>query len=184
MQYVALHADLRKYSFFYLCNSKLSPNTAGPTVLPQLVQLSAKSQHSSITQCMQIMTACERKLHAVKNCMQNMCIGISPEEIFINSSIMDQLISCSSCFFSLVMRLRFFSQGNVHIDIGTMPLYRCFKIANLDTPHDQPKFRMQFWHMKMDSHAVSHFMELCCKRSQLNDMVMINALNRFILETV
>ena len=58
-------------------------------------------------------------------------------------------------------KLEFFSQGNVHNGIRKVPLYRCFQPANLDTPHDQREFRMQFWRMRMDSHAISHFKELC-----------------------
>ena len=41
------------------------------------------------------------------------------------------------------------------------PLYRCFQCANFDTPHSHHDFCMHFWPTKTDSHAVSHFMELC-----------------------
>ena len=133
---------------------------------------------------MPLHSVCKSELHASRvkeNFMQNMCISISLEDIYIKSSIMDQLISSSSCFFSLVMyAFEIFSQGNVHI--GTMPLYRCFKIANLDTPHDQPKFRMQFWHMKMDSHAVSHFMELWRRPKCQNSTKRDNFLQTSLIE--
>ena len=58
-------------------------------------------------------------------------------------------------------KLGFFFQENIYNGTRIMPLYRCFQRANLDTPHDQRKFCMQFWRMRIDSHAVSHFTELC-----------------------
>ena len=61
-------------------------------------------------------------------------------------------------------KIGIFSQGNVHNGIRKVSLYRCFQRANLDTPHDQRKFRMQFWHMRIDSHAVSHFTELWLRK--------------------
>ena len=64
-------------------------------------------------------------------------------------------------------KLGFFFQENIYNGIRIMPLYRCFQRANLDTPHDQRKFRMQFWHMRIDSHAVSHFTELCLHLLQI-----------------
>ena len=57
-------------------------------------------------------------------------------------------------------KLGFFFQENIYNGTRIMPLYRCFQRANLDTPHDQRKFCMQFWRMRIDSHAVSHFTEL------------------------
>ena len=54
-------------------------------------------------------------------------------------------------------KLGFFFQENIYNGIRIMPLYRCFQRANLDIPHDQREFCMQFWRMRLDSHAVSHF---------------------------
>ena len=51
--------------------------------------------------------------------------------------------------------------GKVQNGIRSMPLYRCFQCANFDTPHGHHEFCMQFWPTRTDSHAVSHFKELC-----------------------
>ena len=45
--------------------------------------------------------------------------------------------------------------------IRPTPLYKCFQSANFDKPHGHHEFCMQFWPTQTDSHAVSHFKELC-----------------------
>ena len=57
--------------------------------------------------------------------------------------------------------------GKVQNGIRSTPLYRCFQRANFDTPHGHHEFCMQFWPAETDSHAVSHFMELCPEISVL-----------------
>ena len=68
----------------------------------------------------------------------------------------------SACKFTCnkTRKFGFFFQENIYNGTRIMAFYRCFQRANLDTPHDQCKFHMQFWRMRIDSHAVSHFKEL------------------------
>ena len=58
-------------------------------------------------------------------------------------------------FWGLIFR------GKVRNCTKSTPLYRCFQRANFDTPHGHHEFCMQFRPAETDSHAVSHFMELC-----------------------
>ena len=51
--------------------------------------------------------------------------------------------------------------GKVQNGIRSTPFYRCFQCANFDIPHGHHVFCMRFWPTDTDSHAVSHFMELC-----------------------
>ena len=51
--------------------------------------------------------------------------------------------------------------GKVQNGRRSTPINRCFQPANFDTPHGHHEFCMQFWPAETDSHAVSHFMELC-----------------------
>jgi len=55
------------------------------------------------------------------------------------------------------------SGGKVQNGKRSTPLYRCFQRANFDTPHCHYEFCMRFWPAETDSHAVSHFMELCAQ---------------------
>jgi len=59
------------------------------------------------------------------------------------------------------------SGGKVQNGKRSTPLYRCFQRANFDTPHGHHEFCMRFWPAETDSHAVSHFMELCVWISSL-----------------
>ena len=86
-------------------------------------------------------------------------------------------------------KLGFFFQENIYNGTRIMPLYRCFQRANLDTPHDQHKFCMQFWRMRIDSHAVSHFTELwlhigCTKMFEHLFQAGMDILNHFFLQNI
>ena len=122
------------------------------------------------TQCMQTKAACKPWLHAnhgwptlIPYDVRIISDGLNRAE---NTQIWWGWVKIGEKW-STNEKLGLIFWGKVQDGIRSMPLYRCFQRANFDTPHGHHEFRMQFWPTRTDSHAVSHFKELCCKGGSL-----------------
>jgi len=109
------------------------------------------------TECLQTKAACKLWLHANHGWPPLSPYGV----ILISDGKKRAGLGENSEKWSQKIEMGINLFGKVQNGIRSTPLYRCFQCKNFDTPHGHHKFCMQFWPTQTDSHADSHFKELC-----------------------